>query len=112
MAKYLKTLCDQGQPAEALEAALQQLVSKGKPPSTFEALVFEAKASTTRPQGRGEAKAYIDEHGWPTGSRFSHGSHGGQYVHDVLGHDKPPYNVPWPRPSFADIAAALKERAA
>lgn len=55
------------------------------------------------------ARAYVAQHGWPTGTSWVRGSHSGAYVRDPLGHDKPPYAVPWPSPSLAEIEGALED---
>jgi hypothetical protein len=111
LSKQVKALVDEGQPVEAVQQAIEAVVDKGRAPAALPDLTLHAKAvQAGRPRGRSEASRYIDEHGWPSGSRFRHGSHGGQYVQDPLGHDKPPYVVPWGRPSIDDIAKALKAR--
>lgn len=56
------------------------------------------------------ARAYVDEHGWPTGTRWARGSHAGSYVKDALGHDRAPYPVPWSRPTLAEVELALASR--
>ena len=54
------------------------------------------------------ARAYVAEHGWPTGSRWVRGTHGGTYVQDALGRDLPPYTASWGRPSLEELQAALE----
>jgi hypothetical protein len=56
------------------------------------------------------ARAYVKEHGWPTGTRWAYGSHAGRYVQDALGRDRATYSVPWGRPTLDDIEMALTAR--
>jgi hypothetical protein len=54
------------------------------------------------------AHEHINTHGWPTGSRWVHGTHSGAYIQDPLGADRPTYSVPWGRPTIEAIQAALE----
>jgi hypothetical protein len=57
-----------------------------------------------------ELKAYIAQHGYPTGTRFARNISSGTYVRDPLGHDRAPYDVPWSMPTHDEVREALRQR--
>ncbi len=80
------------------------------------AALFWAGIRSGEPPSRGDsrhelARAYVGQGGWPTGSRWVRGTHGGTYVQDPLGRDEPSYSVPWGRPTLDQIQAACESPA-
>jgi hypothetical protein len=62
------------------------------------------RAAGTNPRALGVSPRQLARY---TGCRLTHGSHGTGYVRSVLGTDKPPADWPWPRPTRAELVAAL-----
>lgn len=56
-----------------------------------------------------ENGGYVENLSSYTGCRYVRGSHALTAVHDVLGTEQPPNGWPYPRPTRAEIAKALKE---
>lgn len=102
----------EGVPRDVLRRAAVLLVGRGMTGSMLDEMVPTAeKHMRDEREGFPEARAYIEEFGWPTGVRFVRGTHGGAFRADPLGHDaKPFYAIPdYERPTLASIARALKE---
>lgn len=114
MREHPEAACGQD-PVEVVKQALTEFVRRRcRSPMQLAELSVELsrnenKDPAARPDQRRVAKAWIDEHGWPTGARFVHGLHSGSYVYDPLGTEPLPIGYDWPyrRPSFDDVTRAL-----
>jgi hypothetical protein len=117
MAAQVNALLKEGQRPEHVMAAAEMVAEKGLDPSSLPSCTFTAARDATRmakPEVRQRLAEYIAANGWPTGARFVRGTHGGTYVFDALGHDRPPPGYGSPvirRPTRAEILAALTGKA-
>jgi hypothetical protein len=117
LAREAKRLLDEGRSPERIEEAITQLVRAGSRPHALGSYTTQAELRHARkvdPQTELDRRfrAFLDEHGWPTGASWTRGAHGGSYVYDPLGTEKlPPGYEGWPhgRPTAAQIKEALAE---
>lgn len=114
VARRAKELHDAGVPVEEIKQAITEFVRRrARSPLqlaeiSVELVRNESEDPALRPDERKRAKAWIEEHGWPTGARFVRGTHSGTYRYDPLGTDRVgEHDWPHGRPTFDEIVRAL-----
>jgi len=90
-------------PPTLVRTALMQCADAGLPPSWLPERVLRAQV---QPQ-QSVVQQWIKERGWPTGVRYQRGTHGGTYVADPLGYDRPPPSLRFSPPTRAQLQEAL-----
>jgi hypothetical protein len=95
---------------ETLEQAVEILVDRGYGPGLYPHVVLEAAQRSAR--GTDLVEPFLHQHGgkWPTGSRWVRGTHGGSFVQDPLGYDRPTHSVPWGPPTRKEVLDALRRQ--
>jgi hypothetical protein len=91
-------------PPDLIRDALLLAANDGKPPALLPDLVLRVQTHGDQ----ATVRDWVQQNGWPTGTRFVRGSHGGSYVPDPLGYDRAPHPVSWGSPTRVAIREALE----
>ena len=76
--------------------------------SASKPLALENREQNKLSKTPSRAVAFVPNLSSYTGCRLVRGTHGTSHKRDPLGMDKPPYDWPYPKPTRAEVAAALE----
>lgn len=99
LAKVVASLIEEGQPDEHIALGVRLLADKGASPAHLPFLLVEA----VRRSERAAIAEFVREYGWPTGCRWTRGSHAASHVYDSLGTERIPAGWPHDRPEREEV---------